>query len=162
MDDNKSSIRMLTMVDFGLRTRNVIVELCCETLNDLANLLPKYLDRSIFNLHKSFLNVDNLTYGVQFNATKWSILYTIQMNFLDQINCNAELEPADGTTLNAEDLNLMHQDFLEHTQLLTLTEGLRTITIPKLVLSDWTNFKSAVIEECLGKSIGHMAIPLCT
>jgi len=81
------------------------------------------------------------------------------MHFFNRINCNSGLEPADITTLNAEDVKFMRQYYLENAQMLALTEGLGTVMISKLISYDWTNFKSTVIERH-GRSIGCMCIPL--
>jgi len=126
---------------------------------DFANLPPKYLDRSISNLHKSLLSIDNPTYCVKFNATKFSTLHAIQIYFLDQINCNTEPELADVTALDVDDAKFMWQDYIEHIQPLALTEGLGTVTIPKLILSDRTDFKLVVIKY-MRWSIGRNGIPL--
>ena len=99
MNDNVSFKCMLETVKFELRPRDVVVQFCCDkTLTDRANLPPKVLDRSISNLRKSHLNVDNATHYVALNTTKFSIPYAIQMNY------NTELEPDDIIDLNIDNV----------------------------------------------------------
>ena len=77
MNNNAPFTRMLVTEKFGLRLRNAVVEFYSEMLTDLANLLPKDLDRIISNLHKYHLNVTNATHRIRLNATKYRILHAI-------------------------------------------------------------------------------------
>ena len=113
----------------------------------------------MINLHKYLSNVDSPKYYVRLNATKCSTLHAIQMYFINQINCNFGLKIADVTALDVKNVNFIRQDYLDHAQLLALTEGLVMVTIHKLISPDWINFKSAIIKF-LGQSIGCMGIPL--
>ena len=53
----------------------------------------------------------------------------------------------------------MHIDYIESKQFLSLPKGLGMVTIPKLVSSNWTNFKFAIMEY-LGRGMGRNGILL--
>ena len=94
MNTEESFIRVLTTSNFGVTSRNAIVEFCCDTLLELARLPSKELDKSIGNLHKSLSNTVLLR-RVRLNATKCIILHAIRTHFKDRINCDAQLTADD-------------------------------------------------------------------
>ena len=96
---------------------------------------------------------------VRLNATKCISLHSIRLHFLDRINCDAELIAPQITAIDRNKINEFRSDYLETTLNHEDTKDISTVTIPKLVSSKWTEFKSNMTES-LSRIIGENKIPL--
>ena len=117
MDTELSFKILLTTAPFSPKARDAIIEFCCGTLTELANLPRSDLDASIANLHKALSNVKNARDQVRLTATKILTLHTICIHFLDRINYAALLDAGDIADLTDDDLVFMRDNYLESTQI---------------------------------------------
>ena len=159
MDTELSFRILLTTAPFPPKARDAIIEFCCGTLTDLANLPRSDLDADIANLHKALPNVTNARDQVRLTATKILTLHAICIHFLDRISYTALLDAADIANLTNNDIVFMRDDYLESTQTQDFFSSLEAIKIPKLENKNWPNFKSA-IEEYFCCILGRDKIPL--
>ena len=156
--DTEASLRtILTTANFGVRTRDAIVEFCCDNLNDLAAMPVKALDIGIANLHKAMASLQP-NRRVRLNVSKCILLHAISLHFYDRSLCSTPLAAADIAALVADDIIAMKTDYAESI-LNRTTTGLGEVTIPKLTHLKWPDFKSA-LSELLGRSFGQNKIPL--
>ena len=159
MDTQNSFKTLLTTARFSAKARDAIVEFCCDSISELANLPPKDLDQAINNLHKALATQANARDQVRLNATKCISLHSIRLHFLDRINCGAGLLAPKIIAIDRTDLNTFRSDYLEATLYQEDTKGLSTVTITKLVTTKWNEFKSTMTES-LSRITGKNKIPL--
>mmetsp|Transcript_11806 Transcript_11806/g.14464 ORF Transcript_11806/g.14464 Transcript_11806/m.14464 type:complete len:233 (+) Transcript_11806:148-846(+) len=156
--DTEASLRtLLSTANFGVRTKDAIVEFCCDNLNDLSTMSTKDLDIGIANLHKSMSSLA-ANHRVRLNLSKCILLHAISPHFYDHSLCFAPLEAADIAALVANNIIAMKTDYakstLDHT-----TTGLGEVILPKIARLKWTKFKYA-LSKLLGRSISQNKIPL--
>ena len=159
MDTKASFKSILTTANYSAKAKDAILEFCCESLSELANLPPKDLDHAISNLHKALSNSPVNADQVRLNATKCMTLHAIRLHFLDRTNCDSKLSGPQITALTADDVKNFRIDYLEATLNDEDTKGLSTVKMPKLVSFKWTDFKSSITES-LSRIIGKNKIPL--
>ena len=159
MDTQASFKSLLTTARFAAKAKDAIVEFCCDSISELANLPSKDLDQAINNLHKALATQAVAANQVRLNATKCISLHSIRLHFLDRINCDAKLIATQITAIDRDQLTEFRSDYLETTLNHEDTKGLSTVAIPKLVSSKWTEFKSNMTES-LSRITGKNKIPL--
>ena len=94
--DTEASLRtILLTANFGVRTRDAIVEFCCDNL--------KALDIGIANLHKAMAGLQP-NRRVCLNVSKCILLRAISLHFYDRSLCSTPLEAADIAALVADDI----------------------------------------------------------
>ena len=159
MDTEASLVRILTTASFVPKARNAIIEFCCGSLTELANLPRSDLDSGVANLHKALSTIPNARDQVRLRASKILTLHAIRIHFLDRINCAALLNATEIGAITTDNINEMRDDYLESTRSQGSSSSLEPIKIPKLDNKNWPNFKSA-IEEHFGRVLGRDKIPL--
>ena len=159
MDTKASFKSMLTTANYSAKAKDSILEFCCESLSELANLPSKDLDHAINNLHKALSNSPVVANQVRLNATKCMTLHAIRLHFLDRTNCGSKLDRPQIAALTPNDVKKFRIDYLETTLNDTDTKGLSTVSMPKLVSSKWTDFRTNITES-LSRIIGKNKIPL--
>ena len=138
---------LLTTARFAAKAKDAIVEFCCDSISELVNIPSKDLDQAINNLHNALATQAIAANQVNLNATKCITLHSIRLHLLERINCDAELIAPQITAIDRNKLNEFRSDYLESTLNHEDTKGLSTVTIPKLVSSKWTEFKSNMTES---------------
>ena len=110
MDTQASSKTLLTTAPFAAKAKDTIVEFCCDSTSELANLPSKDLDQAINNLHKALATQSIDANKVILNATKCISLHSIRLHFLDRINCCAELIAPQITAIDRNKINEFRSD----------------------------------------------------
>ena len=136
----------------------MIVDFLCETLSELANMSSRDLDAGVLNLHKALSNVAKVAHRVRLNVTKFMLLYTICLHFLDRINYLALVNQANIDVYTHDDVAKMRTHYQELQQSITLTAGLGSVAIPKLTPVKLQDFKTAVMEY-LSRAVEKKASP---